>query len=116
MSGSRPFTNKQLKQRQAEEKSKAAGLAALQHEIFGQLMQIPQFATWFEKNVRIQHDVDQTSKTIDVKVIYIGDPEKDDDQEIVTCPGCRLKFDANEEAPQIQLAEKIPESTTPGGQ
>jgi hypothetical protein len=102
------YTKKQKAQRAAEEKSREEGLMHLHHEIFSQLMQIPQAAVWIAQNIRIQHDIDEESKTIDVKVMYIGQ-DQDEDQLIVQCPGCQLKFDANQEAPQITLATKIPD-------
>lgn len=128
MSGSRPYTKKQIAQhkaeeltkkqiaqREAEEHSKEAGLVSLHHEIFKQLMQIPQAAAWIAQNVRIEHDIDQEEKTIDVKVMFIGDPSQGEDQLVVQCPGCQLSFDANEEAPQVVLATEIPEDAKQQG-
>ena len=105
---SKAFTKKQIAQRNAEAESREAGLVQLHHEVFSQLMQIPQAAKWIERNVRIQHDVDQDKQTIDIKVMYIGRPDHGEDQLVVQCPGCQLKFDANEEAPKVTLATQMP--------
>ncbi len=108
MNGSRPFTKKQIAQRKAEDESREAGLVHLHHEIFSQLMQIPQAVSWVNNNIRISRDIDQEKKTIDVKVMFIGDPTQGEDQLVVHCPNCKLRFDANAEAPQIILATDIP--------
>ena len=96
------------KQKAEESKKKAVQKQTLelQHEIFFKLMKVPQFVGWFEKNIRVSHDIDQEKKTIGVTVLYVGDQE---DQHIVKCPGCQLSFDADAETNLISLATSIPE-------
>ena len=102
MSEKRAFTRTQ-KAEQAKRAEAQQETLALQHEIFFQLMKVPQFTKWFEQNIRVSHDIDQEEHTIQVQVHYVGE-EGDPEQNIVKCPGCQLKFDANIEAKLVALA------------
>lgn len=115
MSEKRALTRKQ-KEEEAKKKQTQEQTLALQHEVFFQMTRIPQFVDWFEKNIRISHDIDQDNQTIQVKVHYIGDePKTAPDQNVVRCPGCGVKFDANIEAKLVALATEIPPEAKPPG-
>lgn len=78
-------------------------------EIFAQLMRLTPFQKWLKENIRIDDEIDEKEMMITTTVIYLGEeePERNKDQNIVRCPHCKLSFDANAEAPLIQIAKTI---------
>jgi len=105
-------------------------------EVFAQLMKLKPFLKWMLANIEVHDQIDHKNKTIDTLVVYKGPeqlgempgeetPEvsfdlseaeqplcppvkKDPGQNVVRCPKCCLMFDANVDAPRIELATDIP--------